>query len=141
MEELFTRVWDNLLSRTEGPLNLRFYIQPAISLIFTIRAGLADARAGAVPYLWRFLVSKGKRSAVVKEGWSHVGKVFLMGVTLDVVYQLIALFKIESQTYFYPLESVIVAFALAIVPYFLLRGPISRVVALIYKRQHPDKST
>jgi hypothetical protein len=139
MEELFTRVWENLISRTEGPLNLRFYIQPAISIFFTIRAGLADARQGAVPYLWRFLVSKGKRTAIVKEGWSHVGKVFIMGVTLDVVYQLIALFKTESQTYFYPLESVIVAIALAIVPYLLLRGPISRLVTLIYKQKHPQE--
>jgi hypothetical protein len=138
MEELFTRVWENLISRTEGPLNLRFYLQPAVSIFFTIRAGLADARQGAVPYLWRFLVSKGQRTAIVKEGWSHVGKVFIMGVTLDVVYQLIALFKTESQTYFYPLESVIVAIVLAIVPYLLLRGPISRLVALIYKQKNPQ---
>jgi len=141
MEELFTRVWENLTARTEGPMNLRFYIQPAVSLFFTIRAGLADARLGAVPYLWRFLVAKEQRSAIVKEGWSHVGKVFLMGVTLDIVYQLILLFKTKSQSYFYPLESVIVAIGLAIVPYLLLRGPISRVVTLVYKRKHPQKRT
>jgi len=133
MEDLLLRIWENLLHRTEGPFHLRFYMQPSVSLFFAIRAGIEDAKQGAVPFLWRFLVSKGKRKAVAREGWEDVSKVFFMGIAFDVLYQLVVIFKFGSQAYFYPFESIVVATALAIVPYFLLRGPVSRLVAQFYE--------
>jgi len=131
MEDLFTRIWTNLIDRTEGPMSLRFFIQPTMSLIFAIRAGLKDARNGTIPYLWRFFVSKGERRNIAHEGWKDFGKIFIVGVVLDVIYQLIVVYKLKSEAWFYPLESIIVAIALAIVPYLLFRGPISRVLSLL----------
>jgi hypothetical protein len=133
MVDILLRVWENLIARTEGPLNLRFLIQPSVSLLFAIRAGLRDAKQGTVPFLWRFVTSKGKRSAVARESWGDVGKIFLMGIAFDVIYQLVVIFKAKSQTYFYPLESGIVATALAIVPYWIMRGPVSRLLSYFYK--------
>jgi hypothetical protein len=136
MEDLLSRVWENLIDRTEGPMSLRFFIQPTMSLIFAIRAGLKDVRNGTMPYLWRAFVSKGMRKHIAKEGWKDFGKIFVIGIALDVIYQLIVVFKLKSEERFYPLESVIVAIGLAIVPYLLFRGPVSRISSLL-KRPKP----
>lgn len=134
MEELLARVWENLVARTEGPMNLRFLIQPLMALIFAVRAGLKDAKSDAVPYLWRFLVAKEKRLNIAKEGWKDFGKIFIAGLMLDSVYQLVVIFKVKSEERFYPLESVIVAIILAIIPYLLFRGPMNRLLNLIKHR-------
>jgi hypothetical protein len=134
MDEIVSRIWENLIARTEGPMHLRFFLQPTMSLIFAIRAGLSDARTGAIPYLWRFLVSKGERKNIAREGWKDFGKIFIVGITLDIVYQLLVVYKHETETRFYPLESIIVAIALAIVPYLIFRGPVSRLMSLIKRK-------
>jgi hypothetical protein len=129
MEDLFMRYWHNLIARTEGPMNLRFYIQPAMSLFFAIRAAIKDARNGTVPYLWRFMVSKGKRGAIAKEGWKDFGKICIVGTVLDTIYQLIVIFKLKTESDFYPLETITVAVCLGMMPYLLFRGPVNRVVS------------
>jgi len=59
--------------------------------------------------------------AMLKDGWQDVGKVFILAVVLDVIYQWIV------QRFVYPGEVIIVAFVLAIVPYLLLRGLVNRI--------------
>lgn len=136
MDDVFSRVWENLVARTEGPMNLRFLFQPCVSLFFAIKAGFTDAKNGTVPFLWRFIVTKDQRGSIAKEGWKDFGKIFMMGLVLDVIYQLLVIFSAKKQTQFYPLESVIVAIALAVVPYLLFRGPVSRIIVLLSKKKH-----
>jgi hypothetical protein len=50
-----------------------------------------------------------------------VGRVFLLAVVLDVVYQIIV------RRFVYPGETIIVAFILAIVPYLIVRGLVTRL--------------
>ncbi|HEY4325077.1 MAG TPA: hypothetical protein VGN20_13860 [Mucilaginibacter sp.] len=140
MLEMLSRLWDNLLARTEGPLHFRFFLQPVMSLFFAIRAGIRDAKNNQVPYLWRFTVSKDQRRSSKKEGWKDVGKVFIVGIIIDIIYQLIVIYKFETQTRFYPLESIVVAFVLAIVPYVLFRGPVNRFLRLFIKRNKSGKA-
>jgi len=52
-----------------------------------------------------------------------VGKLFVMAVVLDCVYQVIEI------RWIYPLQALIVGFLLAIVPYILIRGPVNRFVS------------
>src|SRR5262245_29801185 len=127
MLDILARVWDNLVDRTEGPMNLRFLIQPAVTLFFAIKAAMRDAKSGEVPYLERFINFKGERKSIVAETWKDVGKVFFMGTVLDVIYQLVVIFGLKTGKDFYPLESLLVAFILAILPYILFRGPLSRI--------------
>lgn len=115
-------------------MHFRFLLQPLMSLIFAIKAGIRDAKSGTVPYLWRFVYSGGKKKAVAKEAWKDVGKIFIIGVILDILYQLIVVYKLKTEEHFYPLESVIVAFLLALVPYIILRGPVNRIVSLFVKK-------
>ena len=135
MLDLLNRFWQNLLERTEGPMSLRFVLQPCMSLFFAIRAAIRDSKNGTVPYLWRFLYSKEDRKTVAKEGWKDVGKIFVIGTILDIVYQLVVIFGLKTKDSFYPLESLIVAFILAIVPYLLFRGPLNRLITMFTRKK------
>jgi len=130
MIELLTRIWENLIARTEGPMHFRFFIQPAMSLLFAILASIRDIKNNTTPYFWRFLTSHGQRPEIAKEAWKDVGKIFIVGVVLDIIYQLIVVFKLKTETRIYPLEAVLVAFGLAIIPYILLRGPLNRILRI-----------
>jgi hypothetical protein len=57
----------------------------------------------------------------VKETWRAVSKVFLMAVAFDLIYQWLALPRI------YPMESIVTATILAILPYVVLRGLTTRI--------------
>jgi hypothetical protein len=62
-----------------------------------------------------------KRWRLVREALQDVGKVFVLAFTLDVIYQLVVL------RWIYPGQALIVASVLSIVPYTLVRGPITRI--------------
>jgi hypothetical protein len=95
-----------------------------VATIFAVIDGLKDAKAGKPAYFWTLLSTAAHRKELVKEGWKSVGKIFILAIILDVVYQL----KVHSTVY--PGETLTVALALAIVPYLVLRGPINRIVRL-----------
>jgi hypothetical protein len=121
MDHIWVRVGSQLLARVSGPMKFRLVLQPAMAAFFAIRAGLADARAGKTPYFWCLLSDPGQRVDMIKEGWKSVGRVFILALVLDAVYQMIVLHFV------YPGEMIIVAFVLAIVPYLVLRGLVTRI--------------
>ena len=129
MDEMLTRLWENLGGRIGGPMSLRLLLQPTIATILAIRSGLADARAGQPAYLWSVVTNPEDRRELLRSGWKSVAKVFTMAVVLDVVYQLIVAHWV------YPLESVIVAFVLACVPYLLVRGPVNRIASAARRKR------
>ena len=116
------RFADNMLSRVSGPMHFRLLLQPVMATIFAFIAGRADAKAGKAPYFWGLLSDPGHRRDMLKDGWKDVGKVFLLAILLDVVYQFIV------AKFIYPGEAIIVAFLLAIVPYLLVRGLVTRLI-------------
>lgn len=121
MEEFWTRIYEHLMDRATGPMKFRILMQPAIAIFFATRDGLRDARNGHLPYFWSLLVDKEHRGQELHDGWKGIGKVFVIALVLDVVYQLFV------QKTLYPGEMLIVAFFLAIVPYVLLRGLVTRI--------------
>jgi hypothetical protein len=123
MDDMWMRFSDNLIDRVSGPMKFRLVLQPAMAAILAILGGLRDARAGKPPYFWALLTSPGHRADMVKDGWKSVGRVFILALILDVVYQIIVL------RFVYPGEAIAVAFILAIVPYVIIRGPVSRIAA------------
>lgn len=131
MEEMLARVFKNLAERVGGPMSLRLIIQPTVATILAIRAGLRDGREGAGPYFWNVLVHLERRKDLLRHGWKDVGKLFVMACLLDIVYQLIV------ARWVYPLETLIVATVLAIVPYVLLRGIVGRLA----RRWHRPANT
>jgi hypothetical protein len=84
---------------------------------------LKDAKAGKPPYLWGLLHDPAQRKEMLQSGWKSVGKVFVLALLLDVVYQVI------EQARVYPFEVILVGFLLAIVPYTLVRGLVTRLAS------------
>ena len=121
MDSMWTRVGSQLIARVSGPLKFRLVLQPLMASLFAIRSGLADARMGRPPYFWSLLSDPNQRAEMIKDGWKSVGKVCVLALALDVVYQIIVL------RFVYPGEAIIVAFLLAILPYLVLRGLVTRV--------------
>jgi hypothetical protein len=124
MNTMWMRFVTQLLARVSGPMKFRLVLQPLMASFFAIRAGLADARADRPPYLWGLLSDHGQRAEMVKEGWSKIGRVFIFAFLLDVVYQIIEL------RFVYVGEAVIVSFVLAILPFLILRGLVTRLARL-----------
>jgi hypothetical protein len=120
-DETWTRMVHDLIARTTGPMKFRLVLQPLMASIFAIRAGLQDAKTGKPPYFWALLWDPAHRAEMLKDGWKSVGKVFVLAIVLDVVYQIIAI------RFVYPGEAIVVAFILAIVPYLILRGLVERL--------------
>jgi hypothetical protein len=116
MQDL-ARTLEHLLSRLDGPLHFRFIFQPITAALFAIRDGRRDARAGRKPF--RLMTDPAQRRQVLSTSWKSVGKVFVIALILDAVYQ----FKVFR--WFYPGQALLVALSLAIVPYSLLRGPVN----------------
>jgi hypothetical protein len=135
MDQMWERVGTQLLARVSGPMKFRLVLQPSMAAFFAIRAGLADAKAGRPPWFWELISNPPERSDMFKEAWKRVGKVFILAVVLDVVYQLIELHFV------YPGEALIVAFTLAIVPFVILRGPVLRVARVIEARRKKEQQT
>jgi hypothetical protein len=121
MDQMWERVGTQLLARVSGPMKFRLVLQPCMAAFFAIRAGLADAKAGKSPYFWGLLKDHGQRVEMLKDGWKSVGRVFILALALDAVYQIIVIHFV------YPGEMVIVAIILAIVPYLILRGLVTRI--------------
>ena len=119
--EIFARAWEQLAGRLEGPFAFRFLFQPLMAAILAFRAGVADAQHQRTPYLWSVLSNPLDRPQLLRDGFKDVTRVFAFAIVLDVLYQLIVF------GWVYPLQSVIVAIVLAIVPYVLIRGPVTRL--------------
>jgi hypothetical protein len=121
MDHFFARVGEQLVARVTGPMKFRLVLQPAMAIFFAVRGGLKDAREGQPAYFWGLFTDPAERKAALKDGWKSVGKVFILAIVLDAIYQFIAL------RWFYPGEAVVVAIILAIIPYLLVRGPVNRI--------------
>lgn len=122
MDDIWTRLVDDMAARVSGPMKFRLLLQPVMASIFAIRSGLADARAGKPPYFWSLFSDPAHRADMLRDGWKSVGKVFVLALILDVVYQIVA------TRFVYPGEAIVTAVLLAIAPYLLLRGLVTRVV-------------
>jgi hypothetical protein len=131
MHDMLSRIAEDMVSRVTGPMKFRLVLQPLMATFFAFRDGLKDARAGRAPYFWYLLTDKDHRTEILRNGWRSFGKIFILALVLDAIYQLIAIH------FFYPGEALIVAFVLAIVPYFVLRGIVTRVANLIATRRRP----
>jgi hypothetical protein len=97
-------------------------MQPIAAAFLAIRSGLKDARLGRPAYGWAMLSDPVHRRDLLQEGSKEITKVFVVAVIIDLVYEVIVFHSI------YLGQSLIVAAAVALLPYVLIRGPINRIV-------------
>jgi hypothetical protein len=102
-------------------MRFRFILQPAVALFLAIQAGLKDARSGQAPFLWAVFSDPAHRRDLLREGWKDVCTVFIVALVPGSIYQVI----MHSASY--TLELPLAATVLALVPYALLRGLVTRL--------------
>jgi len=132
MWDMIVRGFVNLANRVGGPMTFRIILQPLMATLLALRAGLNDARENRPPYFWTLLTDPSQRVDLIGHGWKAVGRVFILAIVMDVIYQLIVV------RWVYPLETIIVAIMLAVVPYLLIRGPVNRVARWWFSRRKPS---
>jgi hypothetical protein len=121
VDDTLTRIWTDLVARLTGPFAFRFILQPVMGLIFAWRDGVQDAKAGRPPYFWTIFTQPEERTRLLQEGLHKVGRVIVLGIVMEVAYQLIVL------RWIYLGEMALMVFGLACLPYLLLRGSINRI--------------
>jgi hypothetical protein len=124
VSEILARGWSHLLGRLDGPLHFRFIVQPLVAMILGARAGLRDARSGELPFLWQVVRCPERRRERLMDGLRDVASLLIVATLLDAAYQLVVHRGI------FLLELLTVVAALAIVPYALVRGPVTRLARL-----------
>lgn len=135
MKDIFARMWLNLGDRVGGPMTFRLILQPTMAALLALRGGLKDARAGQTPYLWNVFTDPVNRADLLREGWKAIARVFLLAVTMDVIYQWIVF------GWIYPGEALLVAILLAVVPYVLIRGPANRIARQWRRTEAPKRKS
>ena len=114
------RIWHDLVERPDGPMAFRCVLQPVMAVIAAVHDGLKDARGGNRPFVETVLRDPAKRAARIREGLNATARILLLGLVMDGIYQALVLHR------FYPSEAVIVALLLALLPYVILRGLVTR---------------
>src|SRR4051794_22169326 len=102
-------------------MSFRLILQPAVAILLALRAGMRDAREGRPPFLWAVLSDQSCRRELMRQGWKDVGNVFLVALVLDSIYQVMVHSSI------YALELLLTATILALVPYVIVRGLVTRL--------------
>ena len=124
MENVVTaveRACQELLGRASGPFHLRLILQPTMATLLAIRAGLRDAKQGAPPFLFTFFTDHAERKRLIQSAWKDIGKLFVIAIVLDVIYQFVELHAFRW------LQTIIVVLVLAILPYTIVRSIANRL--------------
>jgi len=133
VEDWLKQTLEHMLGRMSGPMWLRIIIQPSVSIIIGLRAGIGDAHAGQPPFGWAVLSGHVQRRALMKQGWKDIARVFIASIVLDLIYQVSVL------RWIYPLQAAFVATLLAALPYALARGPANRL-AKLWRSRHGKRT-
>jgi len=89
--------------------------------ILAFRDGLKDAREGRPPYTWTLWTDPAYRASYLREGLKRLSRVIIFALVMDAIYQFMVLRR------FYLGEALVTVFVVAVLPYWLIRGPIARI--------------
>jgi hypothetical protein len=117
---------EQLFGRLSGPLNFRLVVMPTVVTFLALRADLKDAREGRPAFLGAFITDPVERRRLFRIALKDAGRVFLMAIVLDTTYQVMV------YRWVYPGQLLTVAVLCAVVPYVLVRGPITRTARLLH---------
>jgi hypothetical protein len=124
--------YEGLIARLDGPLHFRFIFQPAMALFLGICDGIKDAHEGRPAYLWTICTDFERGRQYLWDGLRSVGKVMLIAIVLDAIYQFIA-FRA-----FHLVGALYAALILAFLPYLFIRGPANRIARWFASRHAPQ---
>lgn len=131
MGSLFSTFWTDFIGRFDGPLHFRLFVQPLMAMLFALRDGNRDAREGRGAYLWSLVSDSTQHRYLLESGWKGISKVFILAFALDVTYQFLEWGGLK------PLQALMTAVVLAVIPYAVLRGPVNRLTRITRPRSSP----
>src|SRR3954462_12143239 len=94
--EVVLRIFRDLFNRPSEPMSFRFILQPVMALIAALRDGVKDARTGRPPYFWTIMSEPGKSAGRLREGLNATAGILLLGLVMDVIYQIMVLKRFLS---------------------------------------------
>ena len=125
---LFSRQFlEELPRRFTGSGRLRFILQPTVAIVLGIRGGLADAKAGDVPYLFGLILGAGRRRELLRSGMAAVRNLVALGIMMDIVFQLVLYRSVH------PGAALVVGSILICLPYAVSRALTRRVTQAMTK--------
>lgn len=113
--------WQGIMDTAQGRGQLRFIVQPIVSIALGIRLGIADAKAGEEPFLRRLFVTGKARMQLAKEAFHDVLAPFMLAIVLDSILQYFAL------GYVRPVASIVVGATIVWVPFSVARALTDRI--------------
>jgi len=122
VQEFLIRPLNELAARAADWLSFRIVVQPSMAALAAFHAARRDVRAKQPPFLRAILSNPAARSMLLRQLWTDIARLSVLAFAVDAVYQLVVLQA------FHPLQALIVAGTLTVLPYVLLRGPISRLL-------------
>ena len=128
IQDFFRYFVEQLVERFGGPLNFRLVVMPTVVTLLALRADRRDAREGRPAFLGAFIKDPAERRRLFRSALKDIGRVFIVAIVLDTVYQLIVFHWV------YPGQVLTVAIVCAVVPYVLVRGPITRIARLLHRK-------
>ena len=75
-----------------------------------------------------WLTDPSERQRLLRSAIKDIGRIFIVACVLDTTYQLLVF------RWFYPGEMLIVAVVCAILPYVVVRGLVTRLARMLYRR-------
>ena len=115
---------DELPQRLTGPGRLRFLLQPLVAIVLGWRGGLADARAGRIPYLFGLVAGGGNRKELLRSGLAAIRDLLAVGIVLDAIAQ----YLIYGQVH--PGAALVIGPVLICLPYSVSRALTNRVASI-----------
>jgi hypothetical protein len=119
--EVHHRFWNDVFGRLHGPMTFRFFLQPIMALLVALPDGIDDARHGHSSFFWTNRGDPTLRRGRLRQGLVATARVVILGISMDVIYQL----GVFNQ--FYPVEALVMAILLALIPYFFFRWIVERI--------------
>jgi hypothetical protein len=129
-------IWDNLLKHTTGPLVLRFLFGPLQSILAARKFAKWDVKSQYPPYLYLFIATSRQRKVLKQQRRNNTLKLLLFSTSIDLVYQIIAIEIFTVKMIFKPIESVLAALVLTVLPYLIIRNAVYRQTAKRYYKSH-----
>jgi hypothetical protein len=123
------RFWSDIFERVGGPMSFRFILQPAMALLAALPDGINDAKHGHSAFFWTDRGDPTVQRGRLRQGLTSTARVVLLGISMDVIYQL------RELDQFYPAEAVVMAILLAVIPYFIFRWIVERIALWWFSRK------
>lgn len=127
--EIHQRFWADIADRLHGPMTFRFFLQPTMAFIAALPDGIRDAR-GHQAFFWTRPDDPTVKHGRLRQSLISLARVTLLGISMDIIYQI----RVFDR--FYPVEALMMAILLAVIPYFIFRPIVERVARWWLSRSH-----